>query len=106
MNKALAFTLTLSLAACATRAPTDYELDRRAGLMPAIEVQKAKAGAEEMRRIPGGNKPAAKPVRASPWFEKVWVYDHEIEGGYWLQGTYLFLEVEPGRWVRPGEETP
>ena len=88
---------------CATRAPTDYELDRRAGLVPTVEVERLSREADLLRHVEGSPKPALEPPRTKPRLERVWVYDQELDGGYWLQGTYLYLEVEPGRWQE--EET-
>jgi hypothetical protein len=97
------FVIGASAVSCVSRAPSEYELDRRAGLMPSLEVEKAKSGALEINQMSFTGKSPTKPVRAAPWFERVWVYDQELDGGYWMQGTYVFLEVEPGRWVKPEE---
>ena len=91
-----------NLSACATRAPSDYELDRRAGLVPTVEVERLRRDAEDIRQVNGDGKAAHQPPRSQPRLERIWVYDQELDGGYWLQGTYVFLEVEPGRWL---EET-
>jgi hypothetical protein len=92
---------------CASRAPTQYELDKRAGLLSVAESKE-----ETNQKIVPSSANAAKldpkkpeiPRRASPWFERLWVYDQETKGGYWLQGTFVFVEIEPGRWIKPGEE--
>ncbi len=95
--------LVSAMPACITRAPTDYELDRRAGLMPATDVDKLGVSAAEISLNGGVHKTGVAPLRTVPWVEKVLVHDQEIDGGYWLQGTWAFLEVEPGRWL-VGEE--
>jgi hypothetical protein len=87
------------LAGCATRAPTDYELDRRAGLVPTVEVERLRREAEDIHQVNADGKSARQPPRSQPRLERIWVYDQELDGGYWLQGTYVFLEVEPGRWL-------
>lgn len=102
-NMILVFLCLSSTVACVSRAPSEYELDRRAGLLPSIEVEKAKAGAMDLRQGAVDPKSPVKPLRAAPWFERVWVYDQELDGGYWMQGTYVFLEVEPGRWMKAEE---
>ena len=92
-------------AGCATRAPSDYELDRRAGLLPTAEVERLKREANDVRQVAGASKVVREPPRSKPRLERIWVYDQELDGGYWLQGTYVFLEVEPGRWLE-GETAP
>lgn len=84
--------------ACATRAPSEYELDRRAGLVPAIEVERLSREAADLQKVPGSAKFPQVPPRTKPRLERVWVYDQELDGGYWLQGTYIYFELEPGRW--------
>lgn len=84
-----------SATACITRAPTTYELDRRAGLLadakddplPSIHTSSAVPRAPRM------------PVQIPPLIEKVWVSDLPIGEGARLQGTWIFLEVERGRWL-------
>lgn len=104
----LGFVFLMSLnVSCASRAPTQYELDKRAGLLSVAEAKE-----ETNQKIVPSNGNVAKldpkkpeiPRRASPWFERLWVYDQETKGGYWLQGTFVFVEIEPGRWIKPGEE--
>ena len=99
-HKFLAFIAVL-MAGCATRAPTKFELDRRAGLVPEEEGQKKIAEARDVRPIATAAKVLAMPHRTSPRVEKIWVYDHELSPTVWIQGTYVFLEVEPGRWSTP-----
>lgn len=85
-------------AGCATRAPTKFELDRRAGLVPEIESQRKIKDAQEVRALPPTSKGAQSPRRIEPRIEKIWVYDQELTSRAWMQGTYVFLEVEPSRW--------
>lgn len=97
--KNLVLPLLVTMAGCASRAPSDYELDRRAGLVPSVEVERVAREAGSIRQAPGAAKAAREPARSSPRLERIWVYDQELDGGYWLQGTYVYLEVEPGRWL-------
>jgi hypothetical protein len=95
----------LILTGCATRAPSDYELDRRAGLVPSVDVEK-KIAATDLRSLPKNSKDPKHPMRRAPRLEKVWVYDQELEGGFWMQGTFVYLEVAPGEWLlEPGMST-
>ena len=95
---------------CVTRAPTENELDRRAGLAPIAAADDRRDELEEQLKglhpITGKDKPTRLPLRSSARLERVWVYDQELDGGYWLQGTYLYLEVEPGRWIEEEREAP
>lgn len=88
---------------CATRAPSDYELDRRAGLTPSDESE---APQMDLTLLPHHQKDPKLPFRTPPRLEKIWVYDQELEGGSWLQGTFVYLEVSPGGWSLHGEPKP
>jgi hypothetical protein len=88
--------------ACATRAPTQYELDRRAGLSPSEEVSSLEE--TDLRKLALTQKDPKHPIRRPAQLEKVWVYDQELDGGYWMQGTFVYLEVSPGEWTM--EEIP
>lgn len=88
----------LFLSGCVTRAPTKFELDRRAGLVPEVEAEKKAREAQGVRTLPAISKGAQSPRRVEPRIEKIWVYDQELSAHAWMQGTYVFLEVEPSRW--------
>ena len=57
-------------------------------------------------------------ARVAPVIRKAWISDVLLEDGTWIQGTWMYLEVEPGRWLaeidpggasfvaRPERETP
>jgi hypothetical protein len=94
--------VTILVAGCATRAPTKFELDRRAGLIPEADGQKKIAEARDVRSLATSTKDPAMPHRTSPRVEKIWVYDQELGPNTWMQGTFIFLEVEPGRWSTEG----
>lgn len=79
---------------CITRAPSDYELDRRAGLTPSVELP---IDEKELAKITVANS-SSTPVRTAPWIEKIWVYDQSLGKDYWLKGTYIYMEVEPTTW--------
>lgn len=93
------FLVTLMTTGCLTRAPTDYELDRRSGLTPpggakersVTELQKLGAVKSEVR-------PSLVPVRRAARVEKIWVFDQTIENRV-LQHTWLFVEVDKGGWT-------
>lgn len=94
------------LLACATRAPSEYELDRRAGLLPTVEVERLRREAEDLKLSPDEPKTAREPQRARPRLERLWVYDQELDGASWLQGTYVYIELEPSRWLDTPEARP
>lgn len=96
--------ITILSTGCQTTAESNYELNRRSGL--GIEEDQGKAASDTLgkdmaslrtSRIPG--RPAQMPVRLPPVVEKIWVYDQIINDGQWMQGTWIFLEVEGSRWL-------
>jgi hypothetical protein len=104
MNKIyLSVFVTYLISSCATRAPSDYELDRRAGLVPSVDVDKGLSS--ELRPLAKNMKDPKHPHRRAPRLEKVWVYDQELDGGYWMQGTFVYMEAAPGEWLLEPEAT-
>lgn len=89
---------------CQTSAPSNYELNRRSGLSlegdqgttPTEATDKDLAGIRTSR-LPA--KSAQMPARLPPIVEKIWVYDQIINEGEWLQGTWVFVEVEKAKWL-------
>lgn len=94
----------LAVTGCQTSAPSNYELNRRSGLgvetdqgvPPTEAVDKDLAGIRTSR-LPAKNP--QMPARLPPIVEKVWVYDQIINEGEWLQGTWVFVEVEKAKWL-------
>ena len=41
------------------------------------------------------------PLRLPPDIRKVWIVEHPNEAGDLIQGHWVFMVVEPGRWVSP-----
>ncbi len=96
MNRsALALAALLSLSGCLARAPTSFELDRRAGLL-ADHRTDALAQVHTSSAVP---RAPMMPVKLPPLIEKVWVSDLPLGPDARLQGTWLYLEVERGRWL-------
>jgi hypothetical protein len=94
----------IPLGGCVSRAPTDCELDKRAGNYPSSFCDKGAAQTNLPNSIQsqgntGPKKPMTIPVREAPLVKKIWVPDQILEGGHWMQGTWLFVEVEPSKWV-------
>jgi hypothetical protein len=88
--------------ACVSRAPTDCELDKRARAYPSSfcdsgAVQTNLPNSIHSEGNTGPKKPMAIPVREAPLVKKIWVADQILDGGHWMQGTWLFVEVE--KWV-------
>ncbi len=101
---ALAILGIVSISGCITRAPTTYELDRRAGFSPPGEPV-LPDDLSKMRTNSAIARTPMIPVRVPPVVEKVWIADSTLGDGAKMQGTWMFLEVEPGRWfdeVDPG----
>jgi hypothetical protein len=105
-NSILVSFLALTSVSCATRAPSTFELDKKAGLTPTLDVEGAKKEAKELKKDQekkdekkAKEKPD-QPWRTRPRIEKIWVYGQELSPSVYLQGTHLFLEVNPGEWIR------
>jgi len=41
------------------------------------------------------------PLRLPPDIRKVWIVEHPNEAGDLIQGHWVFMVVEPGRWASP-----
>ncbi len=87
---------------CMTRAPSDYQLDRQAGRLPKKDLIN-KENTEEVYKVVGLNKDAKNPIRTNPRVEKIWIYDQETDSGAYLQGTYIYFQVDKGQWLNPGD---
>ncbi len=110
--KKMAMALLVVLATgCQTMAESKYELNRRSGL-GLDEDQGTNTGdvaSKDMASLRTGRIPARAPqmpVRLAPVIEKVWVYDQIINDGQWLQGTWLFVEIEGARWLSEVDSGP
>lgn len=94
MKKMIAFLfVTLTLTGCLTRAPTDYELDKRAGLTPPVPNPKLKDS--ELTKFSFNEKNptgASLPNEYEKRVEKTWIYERPAGGGT-LQGTWFWMEV-------------
>ncbi|RYZ90539.1 MAG: hypothetical protein EOP04_03625 [Proteobacteria bacterium] len=104
MQKIILISTILLITSCQTSAPSNYELNRRSGLgleqdqgvTPEQSVDKD-LSAIRTSRLPA--KSAQMPARLPPIVEKVWVYDQIINDGEWMQGTWVFVEVESAKWL-------
>lgn len=98
---------------CLRRAPTTFELDRRAGHAPPSLDPGHRTGGRDPVPVPlqSTSTLAAAPhmpARIEPVVQRVWVADQLLEDGSWLQGTWMFVETAPARWlveVDPGGGT-
>lgn len=90
---------TVLTAGCITRAPTTYELDRRAGFTTPPNAKPSADAVDKLRTSSAVARAPRVPVKVPPLIEKVWVSDYPLGDGARLQGTWLFLEVERGRWL-------
>jgi hypothetical protein len=94
-RRVLAVTAAATLAGCMVRAPTTYELDRRAGLLADRKTDVL----EQVRTSSAVPRAPMEPVKLPPLIEKVWVSDLPLGPDARLQGTWMYLEVERGRWL-------
>jgi hypothetical protein len=104
ITKIAAVLLVVLVSGCQTMAESKYELNRRSGL--GLDEDQGTTGGvvvdKDMASIRTGRMPARAaqmPVRLPPVIEKVWVYDQIINDGQWIQGTWLFVEIEGSRWL-------
>ena len=95
ISKLLATMALLPLAGCLIRAPTTFELDRRAGFLAPERTE----GLTQVRTSSAVARAPQMPVKLPPLIEKVWVSDVPLGPDARLQGTWMFLEVERGRWL-------
>lgn len=99
--------LVLLVPGCLRRAPTSYELDKRAGhplppTEPAYETKKSLRKAsftEPLHTTSNIARAPQMPARSAPVVRRVWVVDQTLPDGSWLQGTWWFVEVQPSRWL-------
>jgi hypothetical protein len=82
---------------CMSRAPTTYELDKRAGMLSPTE-NSVKGVLSNLDSNSSLNKNVYMPARIGPVIQKIWLTDQHLPDGSLLQGTWLFLEVEPAKW--------
>ena len=98
------FLLCLLMKACATSAPSNYELNRRSGLDITRDKGETKQETldRELKNVRTGTAVgtvAKMPARLPPVVEKIWVYDQIVNDGQWLQGTWIFVEVDEAKWL-------
>lgn len=98
------FVICFSLSAligCVSRAPSDCELDKRSGLYPSSFCENTSNSDDkvEKNKSVSNIRPSSIPVRSEPLIKRVWVNDQILEGGHWMQGTWIYIEVEPSKWV-------
>lgn len=118
--KAVVVTVVVSLvvlvgvSGCAKHAPTSYELDVRAGRpVPPQDWRDKHYRGRRSQKPPRGQAGAMQswssnstlapatsmPARVDPVVKRVWVADRLLPDGSWLQGTWMYVEVEPARWL-------
>ena len=101
--KYIALIMASALCACQTMAPSNYELNRRSGLGVSLDRGDEEGSRKgELSRIRTGRLPskeAVMPARIAPVIEKIWVYDQIVNEGEWMQGTWIFIEVEKAKWL-------
>jgi hypothetical protein len=88
-----------ALGGCLTRAPTTYELDRRAGFTPPNGGTPRREELSPLHTSSAVARAPRVPVKVPPLIEKVWLSDLALGPRARLQGTWVYLEVEPGRWL-------
>ena len=103
-NKIFAGVLSFTgLVGCVSRAPTECELDKRSGLYPSSDCGSAVLSVSLDSQPKTQSAPALQagqiPVRSQPVVKKIWVSPQIIEGGHWMDGTWLYLETEPSQWL-------
>ncbi len=101
-----------ALVSCVSRAPTECELDKRSGLYPTsfcenVSDSKAAQGSTEKSAALNSNagliKASIIPMRSQPIVKRVWMTDQILAGGHWMQGTWIYVEIEPSEWLEEGK---
>lgn len=85
--------VTLIATGCLTRAPTNYEMDRRAGLTPPI--RDPKLGDNELSQLTLSKNAQGGPRLPQEYekrLEKTWLFERSVGGGT-LQGSWFWMEV-------------
>ncbi len=99
MKKVIVFLLlSMSVTSCLTRAPTTYELDRRAGMLPPNQIQ-VKDDLTKMQTNSNIAKKTEMPERLPPLVEKIWVTSQILPDGSKLDGTWMWIEADHARWL-------
>jgi hypothetical protein len=90
--------ICLSCVSCLTRAPTTYELDRRSGLLPPTqqETQQDLSSLKTNSNLP---KSTYMPAMVPALVEKVWIPAQILPDGSKLDGTWMWIRLEPSRWL-------
>lgn len=107
--KGLSLLVAVILQACSTTAPSTYELNQRSGLDVSVDNEEFSSQEQissDLGKLKKTNQAAVsprEPARRPPRVEKVWVYDQIINEKEWLQGTWIFVEVEEAEWISPQE---
>lgn len=109
MNKyrILPFIVAIILQACSTAAPSTYELNQRSGLDVSVDNEdfssehKISTDLGTLKKTKLAPVSPREPMRRPPRVEKVWVYDQIINEKEWLQGTWIFVELEEAEWISP-----
>ncbi len=89
--------ILLMLPSCASMPESNFELDRRSGMRPPGDASTDVI--ETLRSERNLTQTPKMPARVEPLIEKIWVYDQILEGGHWLSGTWMFVEIERSRWL-------
>ena len=90
---------------CQTNAESDYELNQRSGL--SVGVDKETNNQDLSDRIGSASikikneESAGKyaPSLNAPKVHRVWVNSQQIDDTTWLEGTWIYLQIEKAQWV-------
>lgn len=94
----LTSSLILFLPACViSRAPSTYELHKRTGVSSPGDASE-NFPSVNLRSTSSLSMEPMMPARVAPIVERVWLFDRKV-GNYWQQGTWVWLEVEQGKWL-------
>lgn len=96
--------LSLSFMGCKTTADSNYELNRRSGLSISEDLRDKTYNVTENEGIKtvaiktATTPEEAKPTLVAPKVEKIWLNGQQINEDTWLQGTWIYLQVEKAKW--------
>lgn len=101
-NVLLFFVLSCATTSCMTRAPSDYQLDMKAGLIPPNRQKDEQKLKDNLSVLKAGRNPIPNddkaPIYTPPLIEEVYVYPQKLSDDSFLAGTWMWIVVDKGDW--------
>ena len=104
MKKIILFSIfSISIAGCSvTRAPSDYQLDIKSGLVPPNKEKETEKLKDNLSVLKAGRNPLPTddkaPIYTPALVEQVYIYPQKLSDDSFLAGTWMWLVVDKGDW--------